>query len=78
MVCLDKSQVQLFLDNLKEGELFTVIFLTNKGEQRMYTGKLIPSDTRSDVVPFEAHITKDNSVGLAIKSFNINKVLSIQ
>jgi hypothetical protein len=73
---LDKAQVQFFLDNLKQGEFFTVIFMTNSDEQRLYTGKLIPSDKRSDNIAFEAHVCSGN-VSLAIKSFNIGRVLSI-
>lgn len=48
-----ESYVQLFLDKLKPMELFTVVFMTQGGEQRRYTGHLDPDSTsRSRVVSF--------------------------
>lgn len=67
---LDTTEVQFFLDNLKPMESFNVIFLTTNGEQRQYDGTLIPNNgKRSDLVPFDT--------GNGIKSFRIDKVLSI-
>ena len=63
------EQVQHFLDYLEYGQQFTVIFLTKDGEQRQYTGKLVPSENRSQYVAIDTEF--------GFKKFNVNNVLSI-
>ena len=66
---LESSQVQHFLDYIG-GYQFTVIFLTKDNEQRQYTGKLVPSESRSEYVAMETEY--------GFKKFNVDNVLSIQ
>ena len=66
---LEPSQVQHFLDYIGEYQ-FTVIFLTKDNAQRQYTGKLVPSENRSEYVAIETEY--------GFKKFNVNSVLSIQ
>ena len=64
------QQVQAILDSLLPEQPFQVSFLTNKGEQRTYTGKLLASGIQSDSVAFET------SAG--IKRFNLHNVVEIK
>jgi len=64
----EPSQVQHFLDYIGQ-EQFTVIFLTKDNEQRQYTGKLVPSENRSEYVAMETEY--------GFKKFSVNNVLSI-
>lgn len=66
----DSAYVQHFLNELGTGQPFTVIFMTQKDEQRMYTGTLAPSDNRSQSV---AMMTEQG-----YKKFSVDRVLSIQ
>ena len=66
---LQASQVQAILDSLLPEQAFQVSFLTNKGEQRDYTGKLLASGVQSDSVAFET------SAG--VKRFSIYNVIEI-
>jgi hypothetical protein len=68
---MDPAEVQFILDNL-HGNPFKVIFLTKTGEQRMYEGVLMDSDTRRENVPFQINSGDDEG---KVKSFNINRVL---
>ena len=65
---LEPSPVQHFLDYIGQ-EQFTVIFLTKDNEQRQYTGKLVPSENRSEYVAMETEY--------GFKKFSVNNVLSI-
>jgi len=65
---LEPSQVQYFLDYIGQYQ-FTVIFLTKDNEQRQYTGKLVPSENRSEYVAMETEY--------GFKKFSVNNVLSI-
>ena len=64
------SQVQTILDSLSTEQPFQVTFLTNRGETRAYTGKLLASGVQSDSVAFET------SAG--IKRFNVHNVIEIK
>ena len=64
------SQVQAILDSLLPEQAFQVSFLTNKGETRAYTGKLLASGVQSDSVAFET------SAG--VKRFNVHNVVEIK
>ena len=66
---LPAQQVQAILDSLSPEQAFQVSFLTNKGEQRAYTGKLLASGNASESIAFET----DNGV----KRFNIYNVIEI-
>jgi hypothetical protein len=65
----DPAYVQWFLNQLDIGQEFTVIFLTQGGEQRKYTGTLDNSAKRSESV---AMLTSDG-----YKRFSVNRVLYI-
>ena len=65
----DPACVQRFLNQLDIGQEFTVIFLTQGGEQRKYTGALDNSAKRSESV---AMLTGDG-----YKRFSVNRVLYI-
>jgi hypothetical protein len=71
---MDPIKVQFILDNL-HGNPFTVIFLTKSGEQRMYEGILMDSDTRKENVPFQVNSGDDEG---KIKSFNVCRVLYLE
>ena len=66
---MQASQVQAILDSLLPEQPFQVSFLTNKGETRAYSGKLLASGIQSDSVAFET------SEG--IKRFNVRNVIEI-
>lgn len=65
---IDPAQVQHFLDYIGQDQ-FTVIFLTKDNSQRQYTGKLVPSENRSEYVAIETEY--------GFKKFNVNNALSI-
>ena len=67
---MQNSQVQSILDSLLPEQPFQVSFLTNKGEQRVYTGKLLASGNASDSIAFET--------SNGIKRFNTNNVIEIK
>ena len=67
---LQAPQVQAILDSLLPNQSFQVSFLTNKGEQRVYSGKLLASGVQSDSIAFE---TRNG-----IKRFNVHNVIEIK
>ena len=67
---MQAQQVQQILDSLLPNQSFQVSFLTNKGEQRVYSGKLLASGNASESIAFET------SEG--IKRFNIHNVVEIK
>ena len=67
---MQAQAVQRILDSLLPDQSFQVTFLTNKGETRVYTGKLLASGNASDSIAFE---TSDG-----IKRFNVHNVIEIK
>tara|TARA_R110000824_G_scaffold242412_1_gene431114 strand:- start:1218 stop:1463 length:246 start_codon:yes stop_codon:yes gene_type:complete len=64
------EQAQQALDSVGAGQSFKVYFMTILGEERVYTGKLFDSPIRNLNIPFQLESG-------AIKSFNLNRVVSI-
>ena len=67
---MQASQVQSILDSLLPEQPFRVTFMTNKGETRFYSGKLLVSGIQSDSIAFET------SAG--IRRFNLHNVVEIK
>ena len=67
---MQATEVQAILDSLLPEQPFQVSFLTNKGETRVYTGKLLASGNASDSIAFET--------SNGIKRFNVHNVIEIK
>lgn len=70
MNLLTTEQAQQALDSIGAGQWFTVSFMTVAGESRVYTGKLFDGPALKVDIPFQLESG-------AIKSFNLNRVVSI-
>jgi hypothetical protein len=64
------EQAQAAVDSVGAGQWFTVCFMTVAGEERQYMGKLLDGPALKVDIPFQL------ATG-AIKSFNLNRVVSI-
>jgi hypothetical protein len=64
------EQAQQALDMVGAGQWFTVCFMTVAGDERQYTGKLFDGPALKVDIPFQLESG-------AIKSFNLNRVVSI-